>query len=56
MRRELNFRLRRMQQMVRIDAVNDIDLMPGVAQRVAEAIEIHCVAAEAVRRIECGQV
>jgi hypothetical protein len=52
----LNLRLGRVQQMIGVNAVNDINLMPGVAQRMAQAIEIHRVATEAVGRIEGCEV
>jgi hypothetical protein len=53
---EPDFRLTRVQHVVRINAVDDIDLMPGVSECVAETIEIHGVTAETVRRIERRQV
>ena len=46
----------RMKQMVRIDAVHDIDVMPSLAERVGEPVDVHRVAAKAVGRIEGGEM
>lgn len=46
--RECNFGFGRVQQMIGINAVNDVHLMSGVTERMAKAIEIHRIAAETV--------
>jgi hypothetical protein len=52
---ERDLRTSGMQEMVRVDAVCDVDVVAGVPQRVREAIDAHPVAAKAVRRIERGE-
>lgn len=54
----LKFQLRlfRMEQVVGIDTMYDIHVMTGIPQRVAESVDIDCVAAETMRRVKCGQV
>jgi hypothetical protein len=42
--------------MVRINIVNHINRMTGVAERVAQPVNVHRVAAEMVRRIKCRQM
>ena len=45
-----------MQEMVGIHAMDHIDVMAGIAQRMRQPVEIDCVPAKTVRRIERGQV
>ena len=54
--RKLDFWLARMQQVISIGAVNDIHSMPLVPEGVRQAINVHGIAAETVRRIESRQV
>ncbi len=46
--REFNFRLSRMQQVIGVDAVNHIDMVTGVTERVCQPVNVHRVTAEAV--------
>src|SRR5579884_2723463 len=45
-----------MQQVVGVHGVDDVDVVARGAQRVRQPIDVHRVAAEAVGRIESGQV
>ena len=49
-------RRRGMQQMIRIDTVNHVDVMSHFAQRMRQAIDVHRIPAEAIRRVERRQV
>src|SRR5215831_3782596 len=53
---EFQRRLARMQQVIRIHAMNHVYVMPLVAEGVRQAIQLHAVTAEAVRRIKRAQV
>ena len=45
-----------MQQMVRIDTVDDVHMVAFIAQRVRKPIDVGRVSSEAVRRIERRQM
>jgi len=45
-----------MKHVVRVDIVHDLDVMSRVAKGMRKAIDVHCIAAEVVRRIKCCQV
>ena len=49
-------RLFRMEQMVGIDAVDDVDVVPLLAERAAKTLQENSVTAEAVGRIERGEM
>ena len=53
---EILTRLGRMQQVVGIDAVNHIYVMPLVAQSMRQTVQLHGVATKAVRRVKRGEV
>jgi hypothetical protein len=46
----------RVKKMIRIHAVDDIDVMAFICQGVRQPVQLHGVSAEAVGRIESGQM
>jgi hypothetical protein len=46
----------RVQQVVRVAAMRDVDVMPLVAKRMRQPVQVDGVAAEAPRRVERRQV
>src|ERR1700722_462612 len=45
-----------MQQMVGVLAVNDVDVMAAIRQRVRQSVDLHAIASKTIRRIEGGQM
>jgi len=50
--RESHFRRFGMEQVIRIETMNDIDVMACISERVRQTIEKHGVTAETVRRVK----
>jgi hypothetical protein len=53
---ELDSRLRWMQQMVRVNAMDYVNLMSCVSQRVRQSIDVHRITAKAVWRVKSCQM
>src|SRR5215831_20914636 len=49
---KLQFGLILVQQIIRVDAMHNIDVMAGVTKRVGQAIDVYCISAETVRWIK----
>ena len=49
-------RVSRMRQMISVHAVHDVDVVAEISQRVSEPVNLHRIAAEAVRRIKRSEM
>src|ERR1041384_6932183 len=47
---------RSVHQVIRIDAVNHVNMMPLIAERMGEPVDLHGVAAKAVGRVKRGEL
>ena len=53
---KLDFGLGRVQQVIGVDTMNHIDVVAQITECMRQSINVHCIAAETVRRVECRQV
>src|SRR5262245_53316622 len=56
MQRKIDFRFGGVQQVIRVGAVNNVDVMSSVTQRMRQTIDVHGIPAKAVRRVKRCQM
>jgi hypothetical protein len=53
---KLDLRFFRMKQVVGVDAMDHVNVMPGITECVRQTVDVHCVSTETVRWVERGQM
>ena len=53
---EADLRLRRVEHVISVAAMDNVHVMPGIGQSVGEPVDVHRISAETIRRIKRGEV